>query len=150
MALQIKNQQNKFNLDRRRIRRTMKIIMRQLACPDMEISLVFTDDAGIKMLNKAYLGKNKPTNVLSFSLQENEFGDINPQILGDIVISAETANKDAAAGGLTLAQAIDFLLIHGLLHLLGYNHEKTTKNETRKMKQKEKELFRLVCDKPIA
>lgn len=127
----------------------MKTVARRLECEDTEISLVFTDDAGIKKLNQTYLGKNKPTNVLSFSLRENDYGDINPQMLGDIVISVETAKKDAARGGLTFAQEIDFLLIHGLLHLLGYNHENTTTTATRKMRQKEKELFGLVCGKLI-
>lgn len=127
----------------------MKAVTQQLECRDKEISLVFTDDDGIRKLNQTYLGKNKPTNVLSFSLRENKYGDINPQMLGDIVISVETAKKDAAKGGLTFAQEIDFLLIHGLLHLLGYNHEKATKTATRKMKQKEKELFRLVSNKSI-
>ncbi|HPD56540.1 MAG TPA: rRNA maturation RNase YbeY [Smithellaceae bacterium] len=149
MNLQIKNLQNKIKLNTRRVRQTMKTVARQLECQDHEISIVFTDDAGIQKLNQTYLGKNKPTNVLSFSLRENDYGDINPQILGDIVISVETAKKDAAKGGLTFAQEIDFLLIHGLLHLLGYNHENTTRAATRKMKKREEELFRLVCNKEI-
>lgn len=149
MNLQIKNLQNKLKLNTRRVRQTMKTVTRQLECQDKEISIVFTDNRGIKKLNQTYLGKNKPTNVLSFSLRENDYGDINPQMLGDIVISVETAKKDAAKGGLTFAQEIDFLLIHGLLHLLGYNHENTTKTAARQMKQKERELFRLVWDKVI-
>ncbi len=149
MNLQIKNLQNKLKLNTRRVRQTMKAVTQQLDCQDKEISIVFTDDGGIKKLNQTYLGKNKPTNVLSFSLRENDYGDINPQMLGDIVISVETAKKDAAKGGLTFSHEIDFLLIHGLLHLLGYNHENTTKAAARKMQQKERELFRLVCDKMI-
>jgi probable rRNA maturation factor len=74
-------------------------------------------------------------------LQEGEYGDINPQILGDIIVSVETAQRDALYGKLNIAREIDFLLIHGILHLLGYNHENTTKKESNKMQQKEKELF---------
>jgi probable rRNA maturation factor len=109
----------------------------------------FVDDEYIKQLNKQYLGKDKATNVLSFSLQEGEYGDINPQILGDIIVSVETAQRDALYGKLNIAQEIDFLIIHGILHLLGYNHENTTKKEATKMRQKEKELFNKIncCNK---
>jgi probable rRNA maturation factor len=68
--------------------------------------------------------------------------------MGDIIISAETAQRDALNGNLTVSQEIDFLIIHGILHLLGYNHENTTRKETNKMLQKEKALFAAVygCD----
>ncbi|MFZ1036419.1 MAG: rRNA maturation RNase YbeY, partial [Smithella sp.] len=98
-----------------------------------------------------YLGRDKATNVLSFSLREGEYGDINPQILGDIIISAQTAQRDALHGKLTIGQEIDFLIIHGILHLLGYNHENTTKKETNRMREKEKELFNKIncCNKML-
>jgi probable rRNA maturation factor len=144
MTLQIKNNQKIVKIDKRKIRLNLKTIMGHLDCPDKDISVSFVDDDQIRLLNKSYLGKDSPTNVLSFSMRENDYGDINPNVLGDIVISAQTAKKDARKGGLTVAQEIDFLLIHGLLHLLGFNHEKTTKDKANKMKQKEKELFYLL------
>jgi probable rRNA maturation factor len=144
MNLHIQNNQRKIKIDRRKIRSTIFKILKILDCADKEISLSFIDDEKIKQLNKQYLGKDRATNVLSFSLQEEEYGNINPQILGDIVISVETAQKDAIQGNLTIAQEIDFLIIHGLLHLLGYNHKNTTKKETNTMRQKEKKLFNLV------
>jgi len=144
MKLQIKNSQNKIKTDKRRIRGTVLRILKLLDCVDKEISISFVDDENIKQLNKQYLGRDKATNVLSFSLQEGECGNINPQILGDVVISVETAQKDAVKGKLNIEQEIDFLLIHGILHLLGYNHENTTKKETNKMRQKEKELFNTI------
>jgi probable rRNA maturation factor len=146
MKLQIKNSQNKSKIDKRNIRSTVLKILKTLDCADKEISLSFVDNENIKQLNKQYLGKDQATNVLSFSLQEGEYGDINPQILGDIIISVETAQRDALYGKLTIAQEIDFLIIHGILHLLGYNHENTTKKETKKMQQKEKELFNAIND----
>ena len=145
MKLQIENNQNKIKIDKRRIRSTVLRIMRILDCADKEISLSFVDDEKIKELNKEYLGKDKPTNVISFSLQEGEYSDINPQIMGDIVISVETAQRDALFGNFTISQEIDFLIIHGILHLLGYNHENTTREETNKMREKEKALFTAVC-----
>ena len=141
MKLQIENSQNKIKIDKRKIRSTVLKVLKILDCPDKEISISFVDDEYIKQLNKQYLGKDQATNVLSFSLQEGEYGDINPQILGDIIVSVETAQRDALYGKLNIAREIDFLLIHGILHLLGYNHENTTKKESNKMQQKEKELF---------
>ena len=141
MKILIENRQTAIKIERRRIRGTVSRILKILNCAGKEISISFTDDEKIKKLNKQYLGRNKPTNVLSFSLQEGEYGNINPQTLGDVVISVETAQKDAVNGKLTFEQEIDFLIIHGILHLLGYNHENTTAEETKKMIRKEKELF---------
>ena len=144
MKLQIRNNQNKIIIDKRRIRNTVLKILKILNCADKEISLSFVDDENIKQLNKQYLGKDKATNAISFSLREGEYSNINPQILGDIIVSVETAQRDALYGKLTIAQEVDFLIIHGILHLLGYNHENTTKKETNKMRQKEKELFNAI------
>ena len=144
MKLQIENSQNKIKIDKRKIRSTVLKVLKILDCADKEISISFVDDENIKQLNKQYLGKEKATNVLSFSLQEGEYGGMNPQILGDIIVSVDTAKRDALYGKLTIAQEIDFLIIHGILHLLGYNHENTTKKETNKMRQKEKELFNAI------
>ena len=144
MELQIINNQNKIKIDKRRIRGTVLKILKILNCADKEISLSFVDDENIKQLNKQYLGKDKATNVISFSLREGEYSNINPQILGDIIISVETAQRDAIIENLTVTQELEFLIIHGILHLLGYNHENTTKKETNKMRQKEKELFNAI------
>jgi probable rRNA maturation factor len=150
MKIQIENRQTGIKIDRRKIRGTVSKIFKILNCEEKEISISFTDDENIKKLNQQYLGRDKATNVLSFSLQEGEYGNINPQILGDVVISVETAQKDAAQGKLTFEQEIDFLVIHGILHLLGYNHENTTAEETQKMMRKEKELFNKInCNNKI-
>jgi len=144
MKLQIRNNQKIIKIDKRRIRRTGLKILKILDCADKEISLSFVDDENIKQLNKQYLGKDKATNVISFSLQEGEYSNINPQILGDIIISVETAQRDTIKENLTVTQELEFLIIHGILHLLGYNHENTTKKETNKMQQKEKDLFNAI------
>ncbi|HUN53895.1 MAG TPA: rRNA maturation RNase YbeY [Smithella sp.] len=141
MKLQIENRQTEIKIDRRKIRGTVLQILKILDCPDKELSICFVDDEQIKLLNNQYLGRDRATNVLSFSLREGECGDINPQILGDVIISAQTAQRDAFKGGLTVSQEIDFLIIHGILHLIGYNHENTTAKEIKRMREKEKELF---------
>lgn len=141
MKIQIANKQNKIKIAKRDIRSTVIKLLKYLNCTDKEISISLVDDKTIQQMNYQYLERDKPTNVLSFSLQEGKFSNINPQILGDIVISVDTARQEASLRNFTFEQEIDFLIIHGLLHLLGYNHEKTTKEETRKMQRKEKKLF---------
>lgn len=148
MKIQIDNNQNKIKINKRIIRGTVSKLLKSLDCADKEISLKFVDDEQIKKLNKKYLGKDKPTNVLSFPIREGEYSEVNPNIMGDIVISTETAKRDALRGNLTVNQEIDFLIIHGILHLLGYNHENTTRKNANKMRQKEIYLFKILhgCD----
>ncbi len=141
MRIQIENRQNKVKIERKAIRNTVQKILRILDCLDKEISICFTDDENIKELNRQYLNRTKATNVLSFSLQEGEYGNINSRMLGDVVISVETAQRDAVRGNLTIKQELDFLIIHGILHLTGYNHENTTEKEAKRMELKEKEIF---------
>lgn len=141
MKIQIENKQTKIKIQRRKIRSTVLKLLKIMDCANKELSISFVDDNTIKQLNNHYLQRDHSTNVLSFSLQEGEYGNVNPHILGDIVISTETAQRDAIRGDLSLSEEIDFLIIHGLLHLLGFNHENTTKAQTTKMQMKERELF---------
>ncbi len=115
--------------------------MKVLTLADHELSITFVDNLAIQEINRTYLKRDKPTNVISFSLGEGEFGNLNPGILGDIVISVEQAMADALSGGLDFQDEIDFLLIHGLLHLLGYDHENTSESTAEQMREKERELF---------
>ena len=82
-----------------------------------EMSLVLAGDRLLHRLNRDYRGKDRPTDVLSFPGEGGEAG------LGDVVISVETAERNARAGGRTLARELDVLALHGFLHVLGYDHE---------------------------
>jgi probable rRNA maturation factor len=84
--------------------------------PAGELSLVFTDDVHIRRLNAQYRGQDKATNVLSFPLGKGE-------LLGDVILSAETVAREAAIAEIALEDHMAHLLIHGFLHLLGYDHE---------------------------
>lgn len=89
-----------------------------------EISVYLTDDEEVQGLNKDYRGKNKPTNVLSFpqgDLPKGPNGEVHP--LGDIVMAYETCMREAADEGVPFKHHFSHLLVHGLLHLLGYDHE---------------------------
>jgi probable rRNA maturation factor len=111
-----------------------------LGFPDRELSVAIVGDRTIRILNRDYLGRDKPTNVISFSMQEGDFGEVNPQLLGDVVISAATCSREAQEGGMTFAARLHFLLLHGILHLLGYDHERSGEAEATRMVKKEKEI----------
>lgn len=91
-------------------------------------------------LNQQYLGRKGPTNVLAFPMQEGLFSEINPHLWGDVVLSTETAQKEAQEAGVSLADRVQFLLIHGLLHLTGYDHERS-KSEARRMEAKTEDIM---------
>lgn len=139
----LKNQQKVISLNQKRIKKAAEHILGYLGIADHELSILLLDNKGITDLNKKYLGRNRPTNVISFSLNEGEYGDLNPTILGDVVISVEKAHEQAEIKGTSLEGEIIFLLIHGILHLLGYDHEKK-KAEQKKMENKEKEVLQFV------
>jgi len=144
MKIQIDNQQKRIKINKRKIRAEVTELLKALDCENKELSITFVDDPAIQLINKKYLSKDRPTNVISFSLQEGEFGGINPELLGDVVISVDTASSDAQKGHLTFDEEILFLIIHGLLHLLGYDHVNTSQANVLKMKKKENELFLLL------
>jgi probable rRNA maturation factor len=124
-----------------RVRQALNRIFEILECTDKEISLVFVDDDDMAGINRTYLGRDYPTNVIAFPLSEGKFGEVNSHVLGDIVISVETAARDALEGDIPFEDEVDFLMIHGLLHLLGYNHEHTSSEVSEQMKHKEQDLF---------
>ena len=106
--------------------------------------MAIVGDRTMRVLNRDYLQKDRPTNVISFSMQEGEYAAINPELLGDIVISADTAAREAEEGGITFWERLVFLLLHGILHLTGYDHERSGEEEARRMEAKEQELFDLL------
>ncbi len=109
----------------------------------VELSVVITDDAEIQSLNSTYRNMDKPTNVLAFPMAEGGFSKVNPNLLGDIVISEETAGKEAKNAGITLEERLSQLLVHGILHLVGFDHE-TGKPDADKMASKSIELLRII------
>ena len=116
-----------------------------MGCPDdTELSITIVGDQAIRRVNRMYLAKDRPTNVISFSLLEGECSGINNFALGDVVISASTAAREAEAGGLELFERLCFLLLHGILHLCGYDHERSGELEAARMHKKEEELFRIL------
>lgn len=95
----------------------------------------------MRSLNSRYRGKDKTTDVLSFSFQEGSFPHIQPHVLGDIAISVPVAVRQALAAGHSTTREIELLLVHGLLHLLGYDHERS-EQDARTMRRREQQLLK--------
>lgn len=112
---------------------------------EIELSLTFMDDEAIQEINKTYRGIDAPTDVISFALEEEVEGEVAvigegmPVVLGDILIAVPTAARQAEEYGHTLEREMGFLALHGLLHLLGYDH--MTEEEEQKMFGRQKEIL---------
>ena len=114
-------------------------------CPDGELSLLIVDDPRIERLNRDYFNRHGPTNVIAFPMRAGEFAHITPQLLGDVVISVETAAKEAQNSGISTEERFMQLLVHGILHLFGYDHE-ATEQQAHTMEKKSDELLKLLGD----
>lgn len=110
---------------------------------EAELSIVIVDDAEMAEINSEYRQIDGPTDVLSFPMLEGDFADVCAQMLGDIVISADTALLISDEVGAALESVMDLLLIHGALHLLGFNHE-DGERQAMEMRQKTEELLSLL------
>jgi probable rRNA maturation factor len=127
-----------------KIKRTAQAILNALDCPDGELSILLVDNQQIETLNRDYLNREGPTNVIAFPMREGQFANLNPHLLGDVVISVETAHKEAEESKISLENRFRQLLAHGILHLLGYNHVET--EEAQRMETKTNELLnRIEC-----
>ncbi len=120
-----------------------KAILSALALHNDELSVVFVDDKEITDINNEFRGKNNPTNVIAFSMREGEFAELDTPVLGDVVISVETAQREAGDAGITFDERITQLLVHGVLHLAGYDHE-TSEEDAKEMEMKSLEIIRMI------
>jgi len=124
------------NRARAAVRRTLTHVMPDNEGP-LEISLVFTDDSEQRLLNRDYRDNDRATNVLSFPNMDDHDRDDRagpeasgqPRLLGDVVLARETVAREAQAQGKSLADHTSHLLVHGLLHLLGYDHQDNAEAE---------------------
>ena len=122
------------------VSKTAEFLLVLSAMSDAELSILLVDDQHIAELNKTWRRKSGPTNVLAFSLTEGEDLTMARNLLGDIVISVDTATREALREGTTVQHRLNVLLVHGFLHLLGYDHERSDA-EAERMFRKEKELL---------
>ena len=127
------------------------ILANALESQKTEVSLLLLDDSGIAELNGQYRKQARPTDVLSFPIYtEEELADMQPEVLGDVVISVETAARQAEHAGCSLWEEMSRLLVHGILHLLGFDHENNAAG-ARAMRTRERRILAaLLEDEHIA
>lgn len=143
MTVLLNNQQDQFPLNGNKLIQTAQNILNLLDRADAELSLSVIDDDTMATLNRQYRQRQGPTNVLAFSMREGLFTEIAPQVLGDVIISAQTAERERLAMEISLEERINMLLIHGILHLIGYDHERSEIDAVA-MHDKEEALLSLI------
>ena len=144
MGVLLSNDHPDIDIDYDDINKKIGMVMSHLDCMNEEVSILLTDDADIRKLNQQFRSIDQATDVLSFPQNADEDPPIPGEIiLGDIAVSLDTAQAQAKEHGLTFEEEIILLLIHGILHLLGYDHE-ISEQEEEKMRSKTRELFNLV------
>ena len=129
-------------VDRRLLRSRASRVLRALGHARSELSVALVDDERMRELNASYRGKDRPTDVLSFSMLEGEGAEHRGRLLGDVVIGVEAAARQARQRRRGLDDEVARLLIHGTLHLLGHDHEQ--EEEARAMRAEERRLVRLL------
>jgi probable rRNA maturation factor len=144
MTVLIKDSQRSLKTDKRRIKKIIEDLLTSLNLQDKSLSILFVNNNTIKKLNKNYFDKDRPTNVISFSYRD----DSSCEIIGDIAISLERAKEEAEGINCHFYERVFALLIHGLLHVLGFDH-KSGEKEARKMRYREKKLLDYVCSHEI-
>ncbi len=130
------------------VRRKLKAILNDLDCHDRELSVLFVGDEEMTRLNRRYLKREGSTNVIAFPMLEkgalkSDEAVFETLMLGDVVVCADTAVREAKAAGIPLEEMLDRLLIHGILHLLGFDHE-TSEKAGKIMENEEKRLLEMV------
>ena len=146
MEVQIDNRQDRHPISLTKIQDQAKAVLNALGSPDGELSILIVDDPHIAALNQKYLNRNGATNVIAFPMQEGRFAGVTPQLLGDVVISADTAMREAGDAGIDFQERLTALLIHGILHLFGYDHV-ANPEDAAKMEKKSRELIVMVGGK---
>ena len=115
-------------VSRREIQRRATAMMALLQLDKSEFSLALSDDEQIRKLNKIYRGKDRPTDVLAFAMREGDFGALAGELLGDVIVSLPTATRQAKERNVDLLDEVTMLVAHGLLHLLGWDHDTAAKD----------------------
>ena len=135
------NEQVRAAIDSERLERLASAVMEREGLPPGEVSVLITDDEMVRRLNREYAGEDTPTDVLAFSLTEGEeFASPDDVLrLGEVIISYPTARRQADDAQRPVRDEIEHLLVHGVLHLLGYDHAEPAEEE--RMRGREHELL---------
>lgn len=142
MPVLISNENDGRGIDDQKLKSCAEKILAELGFEKKELSVLIVGDPEIQQLNRQYRNIDSATDVLSFSQFEGP--GAHSFLLGDVVLSRDTAHRQAEEHGLALEEELILLLIHGILHLAGYDHERS-QPEARRMQQKSRRLFAMIC-----
>jgi len=131
-------------VDTRKLRRRAQRLLKLLGREADELSILLTGDEEMTELNRAYRNRNRTTDVLAFSQLEGERGHLHRDVLGDVVISLPAAGRQAKERKHTLLDELIILLVHGTLHLLGHEHERTDRRTAAAMLREQERLVALL------
>lgn len=144
MAVLIKNSQRSITIDSRSVQRLTKELLTFSGLQGKDIGILLVNNRKITELNTRFFGKQKPTNVISFSY----IGGLPGEIAGEVIISVEKAQEEAERSGVYFAERLFALIIHGLLHIVGHDHE-GDKKEGRRMRYREKKLLSFILSHDV-
>lgn len=122
IEIDVKNLQRKHPVDRERTRALAVRALEAAGYEDAQVSIVMVSDRRMRAMNRAYRGLDRTTDVLAFSQVEGEGAGAHPEVLGDVVVSVESAARQAVEAGWSLGEELNLLVVHGMLHLAGYDH----------------------------
>jgi len=135
IKIEIKNSQRKIAINKKLIRSLAKRILKIKGITEAQISILFAGKVRIRALNRTFRKLDRPTDVLAFSMREGKGPRLHPEILGDVVICPEIAQKCAKRYKTAAREEIHLYLIHGILHLLGYDDSNTKKRSLMEKEQ---------------
>ena len=145
MAVLIRNSQTLLKVDKKRLRKITEDLLAFLGLRDRDLSILLVDNKKIAAFNNQFFGRNGPTNVISFS-----YGNGFPgELMGDLIISVERAREEAGRASISFYERVLSLVIHGILHVLGFDHEQGG-NEARRMRYREKRLLTYVLSHDLS
>ena len=139
MGIQVRNLQSKIPLNSSQVKKIVKAILKYQRINEFSLNIVFVTNSAIKKLNKKFLGRGYATDVLSFDLRDKFFYK-RKEVAGEVVICAEAAVKNAKIYGNDLKNEIALYIVHGILHLLGFDDSRP--KEIKRMRRKEQEILR--------
>jgi probable rRNA maturation factor len=150
MPVHVQSHVRRVTFNQARVEQLAGVILSDVGAASGELGILFVGERRMQSLNRRYRGKDCPTDVLAFALRESgppHPVPFMPVMLGDVVIAVPTATRQAKQGRRSLDEELTVLLVHGILHLCGYDHERNEK-EARRMHRRERKILRSLIPWP--
>jgi rRNA maturation RNase YbeY len=144
MKVLIKESPRLLGAGKRTVKKITENLLTSLKLQDRDLSILFVDNKKISELNKQFFDRDYPTNVISFSYMDG----LSSEVIGDLVISLEKAREEAESLSIPFYERVFALIVHGVAHILGFDHV-NDKKEARRMRYREKKLLAFVTSHPL-